>query len=314
MLAEKKRKLLIDTDIGDDTDDAFALYMAMRLDYEIVGITTCFLHAEKRARLARKLLKTFGNGYEKVPVYAGHSTPIDERREDYPMCQYTPDLECTEYRPDGLDPDEAVDFIIDCCKKYGEELSVVAIGPFTNIAKALEKDPHVFDQIGQFVIMGGAYFKQYADWNVICDVPAADMMFRSVPNIHAIGADVTHKTWLSDSDRQKIVDYKGDDATARLVGELYQSWWLAHGKSARTALHDPLAIYYAENPDICETKKQRIVVLTDGYARGLTLNVDAYAKSERNPAYGGLPPIQPITVAQEVNTARIMNVFMSLFD
>lgn len=310
----KKRKILIDTDIGDDIDDAFAIYMAMKFEYEIVGITTCFLHAEQRARLTKKLLKAFGCGYEQVPVYAGHSTPIDTRRESYPMCQYTPDLECLEYQPDSIDPDEAVNFIMDCCEKYWEELTVVAIGPFTNIAKALEKDPHIFDQIGQFVIMGGAYFKQYADWNVICDVPAADMMFKNIPNIHAIGADVTHKTWLEGNEKQKIVNYNGNNAAARLVSELYRSWCDAHDKSARTALHDPLAIYYASHPEICEMAKQRIVVLTDGFARGMTLNVDAYGKSVYNPIYQSMHELKPIAVAREVDKIKIMDEFLKLFE
>jgi len=307
-------KYLIDTDIGDDTDDAFALYMAMKLGYDIVGITTCFLHTEKRARLTKKLLKTFGGGYENVPVYAGHSIPIDERREHYQMCQYTPDLECLEYQPNGVDPDETVDFIIDCCKKYKDQLCVIAIGPFTNIARAIEKDPHAFDGIGRFIIMGGAYYKQYADWNVLCDVPAADIMFRNIPSIEAIGADVTHKTWLEGDERQRVIGYSGNDATARLIGELYRVWQESHGTSARTALHDPLAIYYASHPEVCETQKQRIVVMTDGYARGMTLNVDAYGKSARNPIYKNMPDIVPVTVAREVNKEQIMNAFLSLFE
>jgi len=307
-------KYLIDTDIGDDTDDAFALYMAMKSEYEIVGITTCFLHAEKRARLTKKLLKTFGNGYENVPVYAGYSTPIDERRESYEMCQYTPDLECLEYQPDGIDPEATVDFILDCCKKYGDQLCIIAIGPFTNIAKAIEKDPHAFEGIGKFIIMGGAYYKQYADWNVLCDVPAADIMYKNIPAIEAIGADVTHQTWLSGNNRQKIIEYNGSDATARLIGELYRVWQEAHGVSARTALHDPLAIYYAEHPEVCKTEKQRVVVMTDGLARGMTLNIDAYGKSDRNPIYKNMHEIKPITVAREVDKDLIMDAFLSLFD
>ena len=314
MTENNKQKLLIDTDIGDDVDDAFAIYMAMKLGVEIVGVTTCFLHAEQRARLTKKLLKAFGGEYDNVPVYAGHSIPLDTRRESYPMCQYTPDLECREYQPDSTDPDKAVDFIISCCQEYGEELTVVAIGPFTNIAKALEKDPHAFDRIGKFVIMGGAYFKQYADWNVICDVPAADMMFKSIPNIHAIGADVTHKTWLTGHAKQRILEYAGDDAAAHLVSELYEKWCASHDKSARTALHDPLAIYYVAHPEVCEMTKQRILVLTDGYARGMTLNVDAYGKSERNPAYQSMRDLKPITVAREVNVSQIMDAFLNLFE
>jgi peptidoglycan hydrolase CwlO-like protein len=75
---EKKKKILIDTDIGDDIDDALALFFAMKLDFDIVGITTVFQNTVLRARLVKKLLKGFGNGYESVPVYAGHGEPIDD--------------------------------------------------------------------------------------------------------------------------------------------------------------------------------------------------------------------------------------------
>jgi purine nucleosidase/pyrimidine-specific ribonucleoside hydrolase len=157
----EKLKLLIDTDLGDEIDDALALYFAMKKGFEMVGITTVFQNTAERARIAKRLLKLYGNGYEAVPVFVGHGTPLAEREREYGhTCHYTSELEKEEYAPDG---DGAVDFIIEQCKKWGKELVVVAIGPFTNIAKVIEKDSAALGLAKKVVIMGGAFFKQYAD-------------------------------------------------------------------------------------------------------------------------------------------------------
>ena len=308
-----KKKILIDTDIGDDIDDAFALYFAMRLGFEIVGVTTVFQNTVVRARLAKKLMKKFGNGYESVPVYAGHGTPIDTRREEIPMCQYTPDLEADEYAPDGENADQAVDFIIECCKKYGKELTVLAIGPFTNIARAIEKDPHAFEGVGSFIIMGGAYYKQYVDWNVYCDVPAADIMFRNIYNIYCVGADVTHKLVLDSVACNKILDYNGSDEGAQEASRLYSSWWGSRVEG-RTALHDPLAVYFAYDPSVCETERQSVAVITEGLGKGLTLNVDAFTKTSGNPAYNGFDFERKNNTAKDVDVKKVTDAFLDCFE
>ena len=157
------KKILLDTDIGDEIDDAMALYFAMSDGIEIVGITTVYKNTDERARISKRLLKLFGRGYENVPVFAGHGTPVAEGEQEYPhTCHYHEALSSDEYAPDG-GKDDAIDFIIDCCERYGEELAVVAIGPFTNIARAIEKNRAAIGKAGKVVIMGGAYYRQYAD-------------------------------------------------------------------------------------------------------------------------------------------------------
>lgn len=137
----EKLKVLIDMDIGDDIDDAFALLFAMDMNIEIVGITTVFRNTIERARITKKLLSLYGNGYERVPVYAGYGKPLSGDADEIShLCQWTDDLYDGIYAPDSESPEAATDFIIECCEKYGEELTVIAIGPFTNIAKVIEKD------------------------------------------------------------------------------------------------------------------------------------------------------------------------------
>ena len=306
-----KIKILIDTDIGDEIDDALALYLAMRHGFDIVGITTVFQNTRERARIAKRLLKMYGNGYENVPVFAGHGTPMAKSEREHPhTCHYFDELERAEYAPDG-EGDAAVDFIIDQCKKHGNELVIVAIGPFTNIARAIEKDAEALGLAKKVVIMGGAYYKQYADWNVMCDVEAADVMFSTLKNLECIGADVTHRLPLTAEQLDALC--RGDaDGTMREIARLTRLWREAV-TDRLPALHDPVAIYYAMHPDCCKMAEQRIAVVLDGACRGLTLNVDAYGKAYMNPAADSAAAFA-VKVAYDVERDAFMREFMSLFE
>lgn len=297
-----KRKIFIDMDIGDDIDDAIALYSAMKRQFDIVGISTVFRNTVDRARQTKKMLLAYGNGYENVPVYAGYGVPMGETAAEYPhIPHYTPDLEEERYRPDGTEPEAAVDFLLDCCRRYGKELTVIAIGPFTNIARAIEKDADALNAAGGVAIMGGAYFKQYADWNVMCDVAAADILFRRLRNLVCIGADVTHTMLAEDSLYDDLLCYTGSEPGHRYLTQLCGLWRKDRPK-ARLLLHDPLVIYYADDPEICTMRPASVVVMTDGYARGMTLNVDAYGKKRLNPApYADFDGTRKVLVAADAD-------------
>ena len=302
-------KILIDTDIGDEIDDALALYLAMREGMDVVGITTVYQNTAERARIAKMLLMAYGCGYENVPVYAGHGTPMAERACKYPhTCHYSDALERDEFSPDG-EGDAAVDFIIDQCKKWGKSLCIVAIGPFTNIARAIEKDPEALALAGKVVIMGGAYFKQYADWNVMCDVEAADVMFSSLGNLECVGADVTHRLPLS-LEQLDVLCTCDIDGVSRQIARLARLWREAT-PNRLPALHDPLAVYYAAHPEVCRMAEQRIKVETEGVCRGLTLNVDAYGKAYMNPEANKVTSVA--LVACDVDARGFVEGFMSLF-
>ncbi len=170
----KKIKILLDTDVGDDIDDALAIALGLSsAEVEFVGITTVFKNTNDRARIAKKLV--MDNSYN-IPIYAGHcggiSIPTDPY-SGYPsgivrddgkqhLCQFTDDLRSEIYTPEndaeGFNGNAAFDFIIDSCYKYGKELTALAIGPFTNIAKVIEKDPNAFNHAQRVVIMGGKYY------------------------------------------------------------------------------------------------------------------------------------------------------------
>ncbi len=306
------KKFIIDTDIGDEIDDALALFYAMKKGIDIVGVTTVYQNTDERARIARRLLSLYGKGYENVPVYAGHGTPSAEIKREYPYNSHrSSSVFSDEYTPSGSE-DEAVDFIIDSCKRYGKSLTVIAIGAFTNIAKVIEKAPEALGLAEKVVIMGGAYYKQYADWNVGCDVEAADIMFSSLDNLECIGADVTHRLELGDAELSRFLNYSGNDPCTKEISCLFKLW-RESVKDRYPALHDPLAIEYAIDNSVCVTEEQRIKVLTEGPARGLTLNVDAYGRSETNPFYEKTQPIRRTVVSRDIDEKTFIENFMKMF-
>ena len=309
-----KPKILIDMDIGDDIDDAFALFFAMKLGYEIVGITTVYRDTAARARLTKELLSLFGEAGARIPVYAGHG-PAFGGQAPLPsptyLSQQPPAPSDARYTPDGMDPDDAVDFIISACERYGKELTVAAIGPFTNMARVIEKDPTALGKAKKVAIMGGAFFKQYADWNVMCDVEAADAMFRCADNLECMGADVTHHLDIGEENSRYLLNLHPDDPAAAYVCGLYRQWRPNSGR--RAMLHDPLVILYAGEPEVCRMEEASVSVITEGVARGVTLNVDAYSKAAYNPACEGLDRTRKIKVAAEVRREYVIERFMECF-
>ena len=305
-----KLKLIIDTDIGDEIDDALAIYYAMRREYDIIGITCVYKNTEERARITKRLLSLYGKGYESVPVFAGHGTPIAEEKTEHPhTCHYHEGLNAPEYAPDGGE-DAAVDFIIDSCEKYGKNLAIVAIGPFTNIARAIEKSPESLNKAARVAIMGGAYYRQYTDWNVMCDVEAADVMFSSLSNLECVGADVTHRLPLTREQHEVTLNCQSDGAAIE-IGELIRLWSIVNPDRYPT-LHDPLAVEYAVNTDVCDTERARVKVITDGFARGLTLNVDGYNKDYMNPVYAE-NRVNEVVVAKDIDAKAFTEKFLEVF-
>ena len=304
-------KNFMDMDIGDEIDDALALYFAMTQGYEIVGVTTVFRNTLQRARMAKKLLKTYGGGYESVPVFAGFGSAPNGPHQDWPdIPHWTQDLLSPAYAPEGEDPEQAVDFLLSCCRQYGKDLILIAIGPFTNIARALEKDPLAIQNIGQVVIMGGAYFRQYADWNVMCDASGAAQMFRGLRNLHCLGADVTHQLDVSEADTARLLAFPGQSAAREYLGQLLNLWKEKQPYPYPLVLHDPLAVYYVSHPEVCEMTPVRVAVLTEGFGKGLTLNVDAYRKAAMNPAYTDFDFDHRVLAAQSVRRSLLMEAFL----
>lgn len=228
--------ILIDTDIGDDIDDALALAVALRSpEVELIGITTVFRDAPRRAILARELLRVWGR--EDVPVVAGCSEPFfpawDSLHEGRALGRQFEALDPALTWQDTL---HAVTFIIDQVRARharGETLTLVTIGALTNLALAFQLAPDI--KAGcRVVMMGGKWSDDFPEWNILCDPEAAAMVFNSGAPIQMIGLDVTLQCVLDAAQIQALRD--SAKPSVRWLGQLIDLW------NHPVVLHDPLTI------------------------------------------------------------------------
>lgn len=301
------KKIFLDTDIGDDIDDALALIMLLKMNVEIVGISTVFKNTDLRARLASKIVKMMG---KKIPVYKGYGKPfsydVDEKAS---FCQFSDELLLDEYQPINDKEEDAVDAIIDSCYRYGKDLIIVAIGPATNIAKAILKDKEAFKGIDKIVTMGGCFYEQFVEYNAAMDPEAYDVLMKEDLNIHFVSADVTWKVQLNDAQTKKVLSFY-DDTINGYCASLIRMWkktcWF------NPVLHDPLAVYYAIDPSICSLEKVWSEMEIHGsLTRGMTVNRDHFLKYLEYP----LDNKQRILVTKSVDVERFNSLFIQvMFD
>jgi len=284
------RRIIIDCDPGQD--DAVALFLAFASTdaLEILGVTTVAgnVPLELTQRNARMMCDIAG--VADVPVHAGC---------DRPLCYA---LETAEYIHgktgiDGVDVFEpatplaethAVDFIIDTLLAAdAASVTLVPTGPLTNIATAIRREPAILERIEQIVLMGGAMRESgnrspSAEFNMLVDPHAADVVFRCGRPIVAMGLDVTHQV-LSTRERVERIAALGNpvaSATAGMLGFFHRYDTKKYG-SAGAPLHDPCTVAYLLEPGLFEGKTCNVSVETESpLTRGHTA-VDFWHVTDR---------------------------------
>ena len=269
-------KILLDTDIGDDIDDAFAIALAAsRQDVEIVAITTVFKNTLARAKQTAQLVSVAGK--DTIPVYFGEGMPLcgniplfDKDAGD-PLtllpCQYDETM-------DGLHVNaDAVGAIISNAKKYSGDLIVVTIGAATNLAKAILRDPTIVKDIRKVVMMGGWFTNNQPEWNIICDPEAMDIVFKSGLDIYAVGLDVTLQCAM---DKSLLQAFTSSD---KPVNKLLTTWlnrWFDYFNFEKSVMHDPLALATVFNSEVCHFSEIYAQVQLIGDKRGAINVSDKY--------------------------------------
>jgi purine nucleosidase len=248
-----RQKVIIDTDIGDDIDDAFALALALSSpELEVLGITTAWGDTQLRARLVDRLLCETGT--QNIPVLAGVPTrsnvPLDHRRwaERFPKPE-------KPYPP-------AVDFILEQIRQYPNQITLLAIAPFTNVGGLIERDLETARKLKRIVIMGGSVYRGYndysytpnhhpdAEYNIASDVTSARRMFAAGVPLYVMPLDST-QIKLEEGKRQII--FQQSTPLTDALALLYHQW----GQLTPT-LFDPVAVAFAISPEICPTTKMRL--------------------------------------------------------
>ena len=237
------KKIIFDTDIGDDIDDAFALALLANVqNADIIGVTTVFRNTKCRAQQASHLLKVMGKD---IPVYAGERLPIKETihpfasdnkeipLDNQPTCQWCEDYDCYPVN------NGAVDFIIESAEKYGEDLLIIAVGPLTNVARAIEKAPEIMKKTGRVMQMGGWFTNYEPEWNVFCDPEATHIVWSFGIPVYAVGLDVTLQCAL---EKNLMQDFKNSLKPANKTLSLWMDRWFDFFNFDKSVMHDPLAV------------------------------------------------------------------------
>jgi purine nucleosidase len=281
-------RILLDTDIGDDIDDALAIALAIRHpSIDLVGVTTVFRDTVRRARMARHLLDIYGR--PDIPVYAGAGNPILSG----------PPPGSAELQLDLTPPDisvaasaHAVDIIRHTYAEPGSDITLVTIGALTNLALALAIDPGLATRIPRVVTMGGWFGRARPEWNIKCDAEAAAIVLKSGLPLTLVPIDVTGLTMMR-PDHIAAIQAATDEPT-RWLTRLIETWQ-SHTLHL-PVLHDPLALAVALDDSRVKTETMRIEVVTaSGAGRGITCIVDQ-----------GSPPVE---VAMEIDGPRFVDWF-----
>lgn len=272
-LKEKKIKIVIDTDIGDDVDDAFAVALALKTEeIEVLGITTVFKNASMRAKILKQELKAFKK--EEVPVYVGADVNLNGTFSTFPyekigadgkpiMTAYDDGMK--DYEADGND---AAEKLLEIASENEGEVTLVAIGPLTNVATAIKKDPVRFAKFKRIIVMGGCS-KNWREWNIMCDPEAADIVLNSGADITLIGNDCTNKCYVREKDEIALKNIKGEEGD--FLRKMYACWKANNTRTSQ--MHDALII--AElTESFCEYETRHLFVpLKESVLRGHTLSL-----------------------------------------
>ncbi|OME91258.1 MULTISPECIES: nucleoside hydrolase [Paenibacillus] len=258
-------RVIIDTDIGSDIDDAMALALAMRSPEIILeGVTTVYGDVDLRAKMVKKLLQ-FGNR-EDVHVYAGINNPLLNNREIW-MAGHEGEGLLTEEDALEYDSKHAVDFIIETVMNNPGEITLVPIGPLTNIAASIIREPRIVENVKEIVLMGGVTRfgesgpeMRLVEHNIVCDPEAASVVFRSNAPIVMVGLDVTLKVIITEEERRKLHD------TGNLLNialSTMMKGWFEYNNEQHTYMHDPLTVALLIDRSLVKTRKMKVYVEYD---------------------------------------------------
>lgn len=263
----KPLSIIIDTDVGDDIDDALALAVALNSpELNLVGVTTVFRDAPRRALLARQVLGLFNRS--DVPIFAGCSDPLLPQWDAFPGGrQLGRQFEALDPQAQWDERRHAVDFLISTARQFrtrGEELTFVPIGAMTNIALAFRLAPDIVPFI-KIRAMGALWSRPEPEWNIRCDPEAAAMVIESGAEVTLVSFDVTEQVVLSDEQNQRFFDSSHEGA--RFLGDLIKLW------QHPVRLHDPLTVLTLFH-DLVEFEPMRLEVGLCGENRAVTKRVE----------------------------------------
>jgi inosine-uridine nucleoside N-ribohydrolase len=258
-VASALQLVIIDTDIGDDIDDAFALALALKSpELKVLGVTTTFGNTEMRARLLDRYLQAVGRS--DIPVFAGPMTKTDNLMTQAAYARQAPEKK----HGDGAE------FILRAAREHPGEITLIGIGPLFTVQAAIERDPAAFKKLKRVVIMGGSVERGYGmdaqgkpnppqpEWNILCDPAGAKALLASGVPVFIMPLDSTQVPL--DAGKREAIFAHGSALTDQLT-LLYHEWiGNTPSHSPTPTLFDPVAVTYTFRPDLCPAKPMFISV------------------------------------------------------
>ena len=279
--------LLLDTDIGSDIDDAVCLsYLLRQPRCELLGITTVSGEPRKRAALADAVCRAAGR--TDVPIHSGCDTPILGKilQAECPQAVILPQF---DHRPPSeFEPNTAVEFLRTQIRARPGEITLLGIGPTTNLGLLFSIDPEIPSLLKGLVMMCGIFTHRLSgigpsdrEWNAYNDPLATAIVYRAaIPQHVSIGLEVTRKCKLPFP--ECVARYKalgGPFAVVSAATEIWSKW----GPKVTCTFHDPLAAAVIFEPGICEWSDGKVDIdVKSDLVPGMTLfNPDADEKPHR---------------------------------
>jgi len=316
-------QVIFDTDPG--IDDAMALYLLARHpDIRLRAITTVFGNASiaTTTRNAQVLCGLYGL---QVPVSAGASRPLQASAElDFPAHVHGDDGlggQAGIAQPAGrLDPRPAHELICDMVNAEAGAITLIAVGPMTNLALALRHDPGIVAKVKQVIVMGGAFgmnahfgnVTPVAEANMINDPEAADLVFTAAWPVVIVGLDVTQEVVMTEAYLSALQGRGGQ------VGDFlwqasrhYQDFYFERDGIQGIYSHDASAIAYAIEPEAFALRAGPVRVVTEGIARGQTIQ-DFHDMGHHGQTPWTGCPVQQACIS--VKPERVLALFDQAFD
>lgn len=272
------KKIIFDGDPG--VDDTMAIFFALRSPkIDVVGITTVFgnVTTDQATTNALRLIEMAG---VEIPVAHGADHPLVKERRSPPTFVHGADGlgEVDSPPPAGAPIDQsAARFIVEMARRHPGEITLVPVGPLTNIALALAIEPRLPELVREVILMGGAArvagnVTPVAEANIFGDPHAADIVFRAPWKVTMVGLDVTTRVRMTDDVLERIAE-----ANPRLGGfiysitRFYKKFYESRGVTGGFYVHDPSAIAFVVDPSLFETEASRVRVAAEGLAAGQTI-------------------------------------------
>ncbi|MBE0411378.1 MAG: nucleoside hydrolase [Anaerolineales bacterium] len=274
----KRTPLIIDTDAG--IDDALAILLAMaspEVDIVAITISSGNCSAAQGIRNVRGILQLIGSG--NIPVVKGVEVPLVQPPVFAPETHGETGLGYAKLPEVSIHSNQkhSVDLIIEQAFRYQGEVMIVTLGPLTNLALAIRREPAIIDKVKKVIIMGGAIqhggnTTPQAEFNIYCDPHAAHIVFHSGMPIILVPLDVTYQIILTQNHVQRLLQV--DSPVTRFVSDSTRYYMEYHKKYQQIdgcVINDPLALALTFKPDLVNTRKLFVDVdLSSGVSMGKT--------------------------------------------